>query len=134
MSVVLVKLAQFVGKCGDVDGFVHKCDTLPQEEASKISSSFWEWMRWDSNPQFPLQDGGFKDRCVYRFHHASVLGTGPDVLRPGLVRVEPVWASFPSKSRDARLIDRLRLSHSAPSTRYTEHSLVFSSENTYPSF
>jgi hypothetical protein len=27
--------------------------------------------QWDSNPQFPLQDGRFKVCCVFQFHHAG---------------------------------------------------------------
>jgi hypothetical protein len=39
----------------------------------KVASSLkTEWRRWDSNPQIPRQDGGFKDRCVCQFHHAAV--------------------------------------------------------------
>lgn len=32
--------------------------------------------RWDSNPQFSPRDGGFKDRCVFRFHHCRINAVG----------------------------------------------------------
>lgn len=44
--------------------------------------------RWDSNPQFSARDGGFKDRCVFQFHHCRIFA-----VRVGRISGSPLHLS-----------------------------------------
>ena len=45
--------------------------------------------RWDLNPQFSARDGGFKDRCVFQFHHVRI-----NAVRVGRISGSPLHLSL----------------------------------------
>lgn len=64
--------------------------STPESQVLRLSDStaLMVCPRWDSNPQFSPRDGGFKDRCVFQFHHRGIReGVGAAGLQPATSRL-----------------------------------------------